>query len=48
MKVIDLFAGIGSLSLGFQNAGFEVVAAIDNWEAALSIYQENFNHDALL
>jgi DNA (cytosine-5)-methyltransferase 1 len=48
MKVIDLFAGIGGLSLGFQNAGFEIVAAIDNWQAALSIYQANFNHDALL
>ena len=48
MKVIDLFAGIGGLSLGFQNAGFEVVAAIDNWQAAMEIYQANFNHDALL
>jgi DNA (cytosine-5)-methyltransferase 1 len=48
MKVIDLFAGIGGLSLGFQNAGFEIVAAFDNWQAALSIYQANFNHDAHL
>jgi len=35
MKVIDLFAGIGCLSAGFQNAGFEIVAAIDNWQAAM-------------
>jgi DNA (cytosine-5)-methyltransferase 1 len=48
MKVIDLFAGIGGLSLGFQNAGFEIVAAIDHWQAAMEIYQANFNHDALL
>jgi len=48
MKVIDLFAGIGGLSAGFQNAGFEIVAAIDNWQAAMEIYQMNFNHDAFL
>jgi len=48
MKVIDLFAGIGGLSLGFQNTGFKIVAAIDNWQAAMEIYQANFNHDALL
>jgi len=48
MKVIDLFAGIGGLSLGFQNAGFEIVAAIDNWQAAMETYQANFNHDVLL
>jgi len=44
MKVIDLFSGIGGLSLGFQNAGFEVVAAFDHWPAAVNIYQANFNH----
>jgi DNA (cytosine-5)-methyltransferase 1 len=45
MKVIDLFAGIGGLSLGFQKAGFEVVAAYDNWQAATDIYKANFKHD---
>lgn len=44
MKVIDLFSGCGGLSLGFQNAGFEVVAAFDNWEPAIDIYKRNFNH----
>lgn len=32
------------MSLGFQNAGFCIVAAYDNWQPAISIYQENFNH----
>lgn len=44
MRVIDLFAGCGGLSLGFQNAGFEIVAAYDNWDEAIKIYQKNFSH----
>lgn len=44
MKVIDLFAGCGGLSLGFQNAGFEVVAAFDLWQASCQVYAANFNH----
>ena len=43
-RVIDLFAGCGGLSLGFQNAGFNIVAAFDNWDEAIKIYQMNFNH----
>lgn len=43
-KIIDLFAGCGGMSLGFQNAGFKVVAAYDNWQPAIDIYSENFNH----
>ncbi|MDD5273505.1 MAG: DNA (cytosine-5-)-methyltransferase, partial [Methylovulum sp.] len=34
-------------SLGFQKAGINVVAAIDNWRAALDVYQENFEHPAI-
>lgn len=43
-KVIDLFAGCGGLSLGFQNAGFKIEAAFDNWDEAINIYRQNFNH----
>ena len=44
MITIDLFAGCGGLSLGFQNAGFDVVAGFDNWEPSINIYRENFTH----
>lgn len=44
MRVIDLFAGCGGLSLGFQNAGFEIVAAFDNWKEACDVYNKNFSH----
>ena len=44
MKIVDLFCGCGGLSLGFENAGFQVVAAYDKWDAALNVYKENFCH----
>ncbi|OFR36621.1 DNA cytosine methyltransferase [Porphyromonas sp. HMSC065F10] len=43
-RVIDLFAGCGGLSLGFQNAGFEIAAAYDFWDEAIAIYKRNFDH----
>ena len=46
MKAIDLFSGCGGMSLGFQNAGIDVLAAYDNWKAALDIYRANFSHPA--
>lgn len=44
METVDLFSGCGGLSLGFQNAGFEILAAFDKWEPAVKVYRENFNH----
>ena len=47
ITVVDLFSGCGGLSLGFQQAGFEILAAIDNWNIALDVYRENFDHPAI-
>ena len=44
MRTVDLFCGCGGMSLGFQNAGFEVVAAFDNWTKAIEVYKQNFDH----
>lgn len=46
--VVDLFSGCGGLSLGFEIAGFKVLAGIDNWEAAIETYGANLDHDALV
>jgi DNA (cytosine-5)-methyltransferase 1 len=48
MKCVDLFSGCGGLSLGFSNAGIEVVASIDNWEKAVDVYRNNFDHHCYL
>ena len=40
-KVIDLFAGVGGLSLGFEMRGFEVVLANEYDTSIAAAYQEN-------
>lgn len=45
MRTIDLFSGCGGMSLGFQNQGFEIIGAFDNWKPAINIYEDNFNHN---
>ena len=44
MNIVDLFCGCGGLSLGLQNAGYNILAAFDNWDEAISIYERNFEH----
>lgn len=44
LRCVDLFSGCGGLSLGFEHAGFELVGAFENWEAANLCYKENFKH----
>ena len=41
MKIIDLFSGVGGLSLGFEMEGFESVVAIDFWDDAIKTYNRN-------
>lgn len=44
IDVIDLFSGVGGMSLGFEKAGFNVIAAYDNWDKAIEVYKKNFSH----
>jgi DNA (cytosine-5)-methyltransferase 1 len=44
LHAVDLFAGCGGLSLGFENAGVDVRAAFEFWETAAHCYEQNFKH----
>lgn len=44
MKSVDLFAGCGGLSLGFEKAGYDVLAAFDYWDPSIAVYKANFKH----
>lgn len=46
MPIVDLFCGCGGLSKGFELAGFNIVAAYDEWPSALTCYNANFEHNA--
>lgn len=39
---IDLFCGVGGLSLGFRQAGFNVVASVDHDPTNVEMYSKNF------
>ncbi|MGB1491114.1 MAG: DNA cytosine methyltransferase, partial [Candidatus Poseidoniaceae archaeon] len=41
MTVLDLFSGCGGLSVGFEQAGFKVIAGVDYDEAALNTFKHN-------
>ena len=47
-RALDLFSGAGGLSLGLQSAGFQVLAAIDNWRPVADSYTANFKHPHFL
>jgi DNA (cytosine-5)-methyltransferase 1 len=46
LSVLDLFCGAGGLSLGFINAGFNVMFAADNNEVAIETYRKNVGQHA--
>lgn len=47
-KVIDLFAGVGGLSLGFEKQGFDVVIANEYDKSIADAYRENHKHTKMI
>lgn len=45
---IDLFAGAGGLSLGFEQAGFDVAAAVDIDPVHCAVHKFNFPYTAII
>lgn len=45
---IDLFAGAGGMSLGFEQAGFDVVAAVEIDPVHCAVHKFNFPHCAIV
>lgn len=43
LRTVDLFSGCGGMSLGFKKAGYNLVAAFDNWKPAIDVYARNFS-----
>lgn len=47
-KAVDLFAGVGGLSLGFEKAGFEIVIANELDSTIAAAYEKNHSHTQMI
>ncbi len=48
LRAIDLYSGCGGLAYGFQLAGFEILAAFDNWKPAIDTMRKNFKNTKVI
>lgn len=48
MNFIDLFAGIGGLSLGLERAGLRCIGALDNWKVATETFAANHGNRSVV
>ena len=47
LNTLDLCCGCGGFTQGLVDAGFNILAGIDIWQAAISTYSVNHSHLAL-
>jgi len=48
LKCIDLFCGAGGLSKGFSDAGYDIIAGLDNNEEALITFSKNHKNSTAI
>ncbi len=48
LKVVDIFAGCGGLSYGFEMSGFEILLGVDNWSDCLETFKYNHKNSKTL
>jgi len=48
IKVVDIFAGCGGLSYGFEMSGYEILLGIDNWNDCLETFLHNHKNSKIL
>lgn len=48
LKVVDLFAGCGGFALGFEEAGFAIVGAVEGFRTACETYAHNVRVGTIL
>lgn len=48
LRTLSLFSGCGGMDLGFLQAGYDIVYAIDNDKYAVQTYNANFHNKAIL
>lgn len=48
LRVLDLFCGCGGLSLGFEEAGYDIALGIDIWKDALVTFAANHKNSKTL
>jgi len=48
VRVLDLFAGCGGFSLGFEEQGFEILAAVEGFRTACETYAHNIHVGTVL
>ena len=46
-KTVSLFSGGGGLDLGFKQAGYDIVWAIDNNQDAVNTYKRNVGNEIM-
>ena len=47
-KAIDLFAGCGGFSYGFEQENFDILLGVDNWDPALKTFKYNHRSSATI